>query len=47
MENKTADARHAVGDGHRGQAAAILVFATHCISIDFVLNGRKVMALIL
>ena len=42
-----ANARHGVGDGNGLQGFAIRVFATHCISIDFVLNGRKVTSWIL
>ena len=42
-----ANAGHGVGDGDGLQGWATKVFATHCISIDFVLNGRKVVTLIL
>ena len=33
---------YGVGYGDRGKTGAAPVFATLCISIDFILNGRKV-----
>lgn len=42
IESFASNARHALGDGDGGEAAAIIVSITNCISIDYVLNGRKV-----
>ena len=47
IESTSSNTCHRISDGDRCQTFAAIVFATHCISIDFVLNGRKVMALIL
>ena len=41
------NAGNTIWNNNATQRRALIVFATHCISIDFVLNGRKVMALIL
>ena len=42
-ESQASDAGHGVGDGHGGQAAALIVFANHFISMTCTLNGRKVL----
>ena len=47
IKRTVANAGHRVGDGDGLQGWATKVFATHCISIDFVLNGRKVTSWIL
>ena len=38
---------YAVGDVDFRQGTAVRVFVTHCISIDFVLDDRKVISTIL
>ena len=47
IERAVADGGDGVGDGDARQAGATIEFVTHCISINFITNGRKVMALIL
>ena len=47
QKHTVANAGQGVGDGDGLQGWATKVFATHCISIDFVLNGRKVTSWIL
>jgi hypothetical protein len=44
LESSFRDGCHAVGDGDRGQAGAISEFTTYCISVNFDLNGRKMIA---
>ena len=46
-ERPSFNARHAAGNGHRGQAATTTEFANAFISTTCVLNGRKVMTWIL
>ena len=41
-ERMISNARHAVADGDGGKAKATHVFVFHFISINYVLNGRKV-----
>ena len=47
IESFLTDGGDAVGDGHGDQAGATRVFATYCKSIYYILNGRKVITLIL
>ena len=42
-ESIASDSCHGIGDGHRGQTAAIIEFANRFISTSCNLNGRKVM----
>ena len=46
-ERFTSDASHTATNDDGGKASTTREFATCCISIDFVLNGRKVIAWIL
>ncbi len=46
-ESLLPDTSYAVREVYARQQTAPPVFATHCISIDFVLNGRKVPSWIL
>lgn len=44
IESFASNARHALGDGDGGEAAAIIVFANYFISVICKLNGRKVVS---
>ena len=44
IESRASNARHALGDGDGGEAAAIIVFANYFISVICKLNGRKVVS---
>ena len=44
IESTTPDGRDTFRDGDGGEARAITVFVTHCVSAIFDYNGRKVMA---
>jgi hypothetical protein len=47
FKRRTSNTRHGVTNGNGGQTATTIEFATNCISVDFILNGRKVLSMIM
>lgn len=47
VESSVLYTSYTIGNIYVCQVGATIVFTTHCISIDFVLNGRKVTSWIL